>query len=172
MSLSLSLLVSKKLKVKKKVNERFVPEPRESSVFRDFHAYFGYITLQHMDQRIRKLMTMHKALHPRDDIDRRYVSRNEGGRGLASVEDSVDTSIRRLEDYTKKNKERLITAIRNNTNNISTEQQPENKNKKKNNCMDISSDKQAKSHTGSLEMETSESLLIAATKQRYKGQIC
>ena len=33
--------------------------------------------LKQMDQRIRKLMTMHKALHPRDDIDRLYVSRKE-----------------------------------------------------------------------------------------------
>ena len=38
-------------------------------------------------------MTMHKALHPRDDVDRLYVSRREGGRGLASIEDSVDASI-------------------------------------------------------------------------------
>ena len=30
-----------------------------------------------MDQRIRKLMIMHKALHPRDDVDRLYVSRKE-----------------------------------------------------------------------------------------------
>ena len=29
--------------------------------------------LKQMDQRTRKLMTMHKALHPRDDVDRLYV---------------------------------------------------------------------------------------------------
>ena len=39
-------------------------------------------------------MTMPKGLHPRDDDDRLYVSRKEGERVLASVEDSVDTSIR------------------------------------------------------------------------------
>ena len=55
-----------------------------------------------MDQRTRKLMTMHKALHHRDDVDRLYVSRKEGGRGLASIEDSVDTSIQRLEDFIEK----------------------------------------------------------------------
>ena len=61
---------------------------------------------------------MHKALHPRDDVDRLYVSRTEGGRGLASIEDSVDTSIqRRLEDYIEKHERGLITAIRNNTDN-------------------------------------------------------
>ena len=45
---------------------------------------------------------MHKALHPRDDVDRLYVSRKEGGRGLASIEDTVDASIQRLEDYIEK----------------------------------------------------------------------
>ena len=33
----------------------------------------------------------------------------EGGRGLAGIEDSIDTSIKRLEDNTKKSKEKLIT---------------------------------------------------------------
>ena len=37
--------------------------------------------LKQMDQRKRKTITMHKSLHPRDDVDRRYVSRKEGGRG-------------------------------------------------------------------------------------------
>ena len=64
-----------------------------------------------MDQRTGKLMTMHKVLHPRDDVDRLYVSRKEGGRGLAIIEDSVDASIQRCEDY------RLITAIKNDTDN-------------------------------------------------------
>ena len=44
-------------------------------------------------------MTMHKALHPTDDVVRLYVSRKKGGRGLDSIEDSVDASIQKLEDY-------------------------------------------------------------------------
>ena len=59
-------------------------------------------------------MTMHKALHPRDVVDRLHVSRKEGGRGVASIEDSVDVSIQRLEDYIGKQEEGLITTIRNN----------------------------------------------------------
>ena len=51
-------------------------------------------------------MTMHKALHHRDDVDSQYVSRKEGGRGLASIEDSVDASIQRLEDYIQKTRRR------------------------------------------------------------------
>ena len=68
-----------------------------------------------MDQRTRKLMNMHKALHNRDDVNRLYVSRKEGGKGLASIEDSVDASIQRLENYIGKHEEGLFTAIRNNT---------------------------------------------------------
>ena len=70
-----------------------------------------------MDQRTRQLMTMHKALHPRDNVDRLYVPRKEGGRGLAIIEDSVDTLIQRLEDYIEKHERGLIMAIRNNTDN-------------------------------------------------------
>ena len=70
-----------------------------------------------MDQITRKLMTMHKALHPRDDVDRLYVSRKEGGRGLASIEDTVDASIQRLEDYREKHELGPIRAIRNDTDN-------------------------------------------------------
>ena len=62
-------------------------------------------------------MTMYKALHPRDNVDRLLVSRKEGGRGIASIEDSVDASIERLEDYTEKYRRGLITAIGNDTNN-------------------------------------------------------
>ena len=69
--------------------------------------------------RTRKLMTMYKVLHPRDDVDRLYVSRLEGGRGLASIEDSVDASIQWLEEYIEKCGGRLVTATRNNTNNTS-----------------------------------------------------
>ena len=52
-------------------------------------------------------MTMHKPLHPKDDVDRLYVSRKEGERGLAGIEDSVDASTQRIEDYIEKH-ERAI----------------------------------------------------------------
>ena len=46
-------------------------------------------------------MILHRALHHRDDVDRLYVSRKEGGRGLASIEDSIAESIQ-LEYYIEK----------------------------------------------------------------------
>ena len=51
---------------------------------------------QLMDQRTRKLMIIHEALNPRDDIDRLYVSRKEGESGLASIEIRFDALIQRL----------------------------------------------------------------------------
>ena len=60
-------------------------------------------------------MTMCKALHSRVDVDRLYVSRREGGKGLASIEDSVDASIKRLDDFREKRGGIQFTAIRNKT---------------------------------------------------------
>ena len=86
--------------------------------------------LEQMDQRTRKLMTMHKALHPRDDVDRLYVSRKEGRRGLASIEDTVDASIQRLEDYIEQHERGLITAIRIDTDNTIDERMTTNRKQK------------------------------------------
>ena len=61
---------------------------------------------------------MHKALHPRDDIDRLSRKGDGSGRGLTSIEDSVDVSIR-LKDPIEKREGRLITANKNNTNTMS-----------------------------------------------------
>ena len=58
---------------------------------------------------------MHKELHPRDDVERLYISRNDGGRGLASNQDSVDTSIQN-----RKHERGLITAIKKDAYNTKT----------------------------------------------------
>ena len=89
-----------------------------------------------MDQRTRKVMTMHKALHPRGNVDRLCVSRNAGGRGLASIEDSVGASIQRIEDYIEKHEGVLITAFGNDTEDTITNKMTiTRENEKKNNSM-------------------------------------
>ena len=65
-------------------------------------------------------MTKHEALHARDDVDRLYVLINEAGRGLSSIEDSVDASMQQLEDYVENYEGGLITAIKNDTQNSMT----------------------------------------------------
>ena len=63
------------------------------------------------------------------------MSRKEGRRGLASIEESVNTSIQQLEGYIRKYRGRLITATRNNRDNISSNRtkmtRKQNKKKKK-----------------------------------------
>ena len=69
-------------------------------------------------------MSMHKALHPRNDEDWLYVSRKEGRRRkLASFQYSIEASIQRIEDYVKKHKGRLIK--------YNTHKKKRKKNKKK-----------------------------------------
>ena len=71
--------------------------------------------LKQMITRTIKLMTIHKALHTRDDVDRLYVSWKEGGREPASIEDNFDASIEWLEDYKEKCGGMLIAATGNDT---------------------------------------------------------
>ena len=55
----------------KGINTRAVTLVRYSGLFLKWTRE----ELKQMDQRTRKLMTIHKALHPRDDVDRFYASR-------------------------------------------------------------------------------------------------
>ena len=57
------------------------------------------------DGKQRRYLRMHKnkqILILINDIDTLYVSKNEEGRWLANIEDSVDASMRGLEDNIKK----------------------------------------------------------------------
>ena len=63
-------------------------------------------------------MTMQKALHPRDNVDRIYNSKNRGRKKTCQHRRKhwhIDTTTRRL--HKKKNERGLIMAIRNNTDN-------------------------------------------------------
>ena len=89
---------------------------------------------------------MHKALHHRDYVDRLYVLKKEGVKGLTSIGDGVDASIGALADYIKKSKERLITATRKSTDNLkvnrtTTTTTTQKQTWEENNCIDNSSDK-------------------------------
>ena len=68
--------------------------------------------LQSIDGKTRKLLTMHNGLHPRSDVDRLYIPREVGGRGLANAEDTVILAKISLEDHIKKSDEKLLCATR------------------------------------------------------------
>ena len=45
--------------------------------------------LQATDRKTRKLIAIYGALHPKSHVDRLYIPRKAGGRGLISIEDCV-----------------------------------------------------------------------------------
>ena len=55
--------------------------------------------LEVLDRKTRKLMTAHRTLHPQSDIDRLYLPRRSGGRGLLQIRQTVEEEIRNLSEY-------------------------------------------------------------------------
>ena len=64
--------------------------------------------VQAIDRKTRKLFTVYGALHPKSDVNRLYIPRKEGGRGLICIEDCVELAIRCLDVYIHGSEERLI----------------------------------------------------------------
>ena len=58
------------------------------------------------------MFNIYGALHPKSDVDRLYIPRKEGGRGLISIEDCVELAIRGLKVYVHRNERRLIQPAR------------------------------------------------------------
>ena len=68
--------------------------------------------LRSIDRKTRKLFTRYGALHLKSHVDRLYIPRKEGGRGLISIDDCVELAIRCMEVYVYGSEERLIQAGR------------------------------------------------------------
>ena len=65
-----------------------------------------------LDRKTRKLLTMHKALHLKSDVDGLYVSRKEGGRGLVSCESATGSEENNLGWYLKNLNESLLQEVK------------------------------------------------------------
>ena len=74
----------------------------------------GKVNCGAIDRKTRTLFSIYGALHPKLDIDRLYIPRKEGGRGLISVEGCVELAIRGFEVHNHGSEERLIQATRRN----------------------------------------------------------
>ena len=66
--------------------------------------------LQAIDRKTRKLFTIYGGLHPMSDVDRLYIIRKDGGRGLITIEDCVELAVRGLEVCVHGSGETLIQA--------------------------------------------------------------
>ena len=67
--------------------------------------------LKDLDRKTRKTMTMYGAFHPKSDVDRLYVKRKEGGRGLISVERCVKEEENSLKIYISNSEEKLVKGV-------------------------------------------------------------
>ena len=65
-----------------------------------------------LDIKTRKLMTMNGCLHPRSNVDRLYLPRNKGGRGLISVEECVESESRSLQEYVSRSTEWMVNVVK------------------------------------------------------------
>ena len=52
-----------------------------------------------MGMKTRKLIIIYEGLHPKSCVDRLYIPRNDGGKGLVSVWDCVKEEKCNLEKY-------------------------------------------------------------------------
>ena len=67
---------------------------------------------QAIDRKTRKLFTICGGLHPKSDVDRLYIPRQDGGRRLIATEDCEELAVRGLEVYVHESEERLLQATR------------------------------------------------------------
>ena len=56
-------------------------------------------------------MTMYRMSHLKADVDRIYLPRKEGGRGLMQLEYTYKISVIGLETYLEKTKDRLLRQV-------------------------------------------------------------
>ena len=64
-----------------------------------------------LDRKSRKPMTMYGGLHPKSDVDRLYVKRKEGGKGLISVERCIREEENSVGFYVSNLEENLIRGV-------------------------------------------------------------
>ena len=67
--------------------------------------------LESIARKTRKQMTIYGMLHPRADVQRLYLPRGQGGRGLKSVEDCVRLEEVGLADYVQSSTRPLMVAV-------------------------------------------------------------
>ena len=65
-----------------------------------------------MDRMMRKTWTMYGALHPKNDVDRLYLKRKHGGRGLMSIETCVRSEENSLGLYMRESNEMPLRGIK------------------------------------------------------------
>jgi hypothetical protein len=58
------------------------------------------------------MLTIHGQHHPKADIDRLYVPRKDGGRGLVQIEGAYLTEVIKLKEYVEHTDDPLMQIVR------------------------------------------------------------
>ena len=74
--------------------------------------------VQKLDQKTRKLLTIHGQHHAKADVDCLYVPRKQGGRGLMQLEEAHAVEITKLVENVDRKEDPLIQVVRTHQRNI------------------------------------------------------
>jgi hypothetical protein len=71
--------------------------------------------IKQIDRKTRKMLTMYKTHHPKADIDRLYVKRKGGGRGLGHVDAAYKAEIINIAEYLNTNykEDQFVNIVKN-----------------------------------------------------------
>ena len=64
-----------------------------------------------MDRKMRKLLTLNRMHHPKADVNRMYVPRKEGGRGMTNLEMCFKTITIWLNTYLLSSDDRMLKLV-------------------------------------------------------------
>ena len=67
--------------------------------------------LSRVDSKIRKLLSTYRMHHPKADVDRMYLPRKEGGRGLIQLELTFETTMIGLDRYLEITSDKMLKAV-------------------------------------------------------------
>ena len=70
--------------------------------------------IKQIDRKTRKMLTMYKMHHPKAGIDRLYVKRKEGGRGMVQTEAAYKAEIVNIAEYlnTKYKEDQFVNIVK------------------------------------------------------------
>ena len=68
--------------------------------------------INELGRKTLKLLTLHKAFHPKSDTDRLYHKRSDGGRGLISCKETIRSEENNLGWYLKNSLEPLMQGVK------------------------------------------------------------
>lgn len=68
--------------------------------------------MKKIERKKRKIIKINGKNKKKEDVDRLYVNRKKGGRGLMKLEEEKEVEIKKLEEYVDRKEEKIIKVVR------------------------------------------------------------